>query len=120
MTGDKSQLFNVLTDTKVSAHTIVLWINRRGFSVIAAVFCSSDPVGSDLCKRVLLGRERTMIDIEDRSGVHITMLAGERWKANMRRACIPAPYAATLILRSAWYAPLNRRAGPDRCQRARS
>jgi hypothetical protein len=61
-----------------------------------------------------------MIDIEHRSGVQITVLAGERWKANMRRASIPAPYAATLILRSAWYATFNRRVDPDRCQRARS
>jgi len=61
-----------------------------------------------------------MIDIEDRSGFHMTVLAGERWKENMRHARIPAPYAATLIMRSAWYAPLHRLAGPDRCQRARS
>ena len=40
-----------------------------------------------------------------RSSVQITALIGEKWKASMRRACIPAPYAATLVLRSVCYAP---------------
>jgi hypothetical protein len=139
-TRDKSRLFNALMDTKVSTDTIVLSIRRRGFSVIAAVFCISCPIESDMCKRSSFREEHTMIDVEEteysatihnkcgndgghrsddgirgacagnrcrpaRSGVQITALVGERWKASMRRACIPAPYAATLVLRSAWYAP---------------
>jgi hypothetical protein len=41
----------VPTYAKVSTYPMVLWINSRGFSVIANVFCNSDPVESDLCKR---------------------------------------------------------------------
>ena len=34
-----------------------------------------------------------------------TASGGERWKARMTCAHVPAPYAATLMLRAAWYAP---------------
>jgi len=40
----------------------------------------------------------------DRSSVQISALVGERWKASVTRASIPAPFAATLMLRSAWSA----------------
>jgi hypothetical protein len=40
----------------------------------------------------------------DRSSVRISTLVGERWKASVTRASIPAPFAATLMLQSAWSA----------------
>jgi hypothetical protein len=42
---------------------------------------------------------------EDPSGNHRTELLGHRWKANMAHASTTVPYAATLKMRSAWYAP---------------
>jgi hypothetical protein len=44
---------------------------------------------------------------------YISTLAGERWKASMTRARIPAPDAATLILRAAWYTPCHLWARPS-------
>jgi hypothetical protein len=44
------------------------------------------------------------IRLQHASSDYATASAGERWRARMTRAHVPAPYAATLMLRTAWYA----------------
>ena len=46
-----------------------------------------------------------VIRIRHVSSDHATAPVGARWKANMTRACIPTPYAATQMMQAAWHAP---------------
>jgi hypothetical protein len=52
-----------------------------------------------------LERAYAVIRVRYASSDHATAPVGERWKASMTRACIPAPYAATQMMRAAWHAP---------------
>jgi hypothetical protein len=46
-----------------------------------------------------------VIRVRHASSDHAIAPVGERWKASMTRACIPAPYAATQMMQAAWHAP---------------
>jgi hypothetical protein len=58
-----------------------------------------------------------VIRVRHASSDYATAYVGERWKASMTRAYIPAQYAATLMMQAAWHAPGQSWARPVRAYR---